>query len=91
MNPDVAQKLLKVISRNGMIEILLSLKSGPKRFSQLMFDTQLNPGILDRHLKALLEVSLVEKSSENYMLTNAGKVVLEKISEMLAAYESAIA
>ncbi len=91
MNPDVAQKLLKVISRNGMIEILLSLKSGPKRFSQLMFDTQLNPGILDRHLKALLEVSLVEKSSENYMLTNAGKVVLEKISEMLTAYESAIA
>ncbi len=91
MNPDVAQKLLKVISRNGMIEILLSLKNGPKRFSQLMFDTQLNPGILDRHLKALLEVSLVEKSSENYMLTNAGKVVLEKISEMLAAYESAVA
>ncbi len=91
MNPDVAQRLLKVISRNGMIEILLSLKSGPKRFSQLMFDTQLNPGILDRHLKALLEVSLVEKSSENYMLTNAGKVVLEKISEMLAAYESVIA
>lgn len=88
VNIETAQKLLKVVSRTGIVEILVNLENGPKKFSQLMFDTQLNPGILDRHLKALLNVGLVEKDSENYVLTKTGKIVLDKLAELVAAYEN---
>lgn len=89
MGSDAAQKLLKTISRTGMLEILLSLKERPKRFSEIMFDTQLNPGILDRHLKALLSIKLVVKDEENYRLSELGNSVLEKLIELVEIYERA--
>lgn len=70
------QKFLKVISRNGISDILLSLQKNPRRFSQLMFETKLNPGILDRHLKALMELKIIKKNSEMYELTDTGKRVI---------------
>lgn len=80
------QKLLKVISRNGVSDILFCLEKNPQRFSQLMFETKLNPGILDRHLKALMEFNLVNKNSETYELTDAGKrliLILQQLFRVL--------
>lgn len=80
------QKFLKVISRNGVSDILFSLEKNPRRFSQLMFETKLNPGILDRHLKALMEFNLVQKNSETYELTDAGKrlaLILQQLFRVL--------
>lgn len=80
------QKFLKVISRNGVSDILFSLEKGPQRFSQLMFQTKLNPGILDRHLKALLEFNLINKNSETYELTDTGRrliLILQQLFRVL--------
>ncbi|MDI9611153.1 MAG: ArsR family transcriptional regulator [Archaeoglobales archaeon] len=80
------QKFLKVISRNGVSDILFSLQRGPQRFSQLMFETKLNPGILDRHLKALLDFNLIYKNSETYELTDTGKrliLILQQLFRVL--------
>ncbi|ADB58415.1 helix-turn-helix domain-containing protein [Archaeoglobus profundus] len=70
---DKQQKLLKVVSRNGVSSILFSLEKNPMRFSQLMFKTKLNPGILDRHLKALMQLNVVEKNEDKYTLTETGR------------------
>ncbi|MCS7130804.1 MAG: ArsR family transcriptional regulator [Archaeoglobaceae archaeon] len=76
------QKFLKVISRNGVSDILFSLERGPQRFSQLMFETKLNPGILDRHLKALLEFNLIIKNSETYELTDSGRRLIAILQQL---------
>lgn len=69
-------KLLKLLARSGVSSILLTLEMKPCRFSQLMFESQLNPGVLSRHLKALQDFAVIEKSSDTYQLTDkGGKVV----------------
>jgi DNA-binding HxlR family transcriptional regulator len=62
--------------------------SKPLGFSELMFEVRLNPGVVDRNLKALLEHSLVERKENKYFLTEKGKKVvllLKKFSEILSS------
>lgn len=77
-----SEKVLKVISRSGMSNILFSLDRKPLRFSQLMFETKLNPGILDRHLKALMQLRIVEKNSDSYILTESGKKLVRILEQL---------
>jgi len=79
---DDSREILKVISRRGVSDLLNSLNTGPKKFSQLMFETKLNPSIIDRHLKALLKLGLIYKDSENYALTDRGKSILKVVEEL---------
>jgi DNA-binding HxlR family transcriptional regulator len=79
-----SQKILKVISRSGMSNILFSLNRAPLRFSQLMFETKLNPGILDRHLKALMQLNIVEKNSDSYELTPSGKQLVQILEQLFS-------
>lgn len=79
------REILKVISRKGVSEILKSLRNDPKKFSQIMFETKLNPSILDRHLKALSKLGLVKKDGENYRLTSCGIYVLKIIEDLYKA------
>ncbi|MCS7118627.1 MAG: ArsR family transcriptional regulator [Archaeoglobaceae archaeon] len=81
------QKFLKVISRNGVSGILFSLEKSPRRFSQLMFETKLNPGILDRHLKALIELKIVEKNSETYELTDTGRRLILILQQLFRVFK----
>lgn len=80
------REALKVLSRSGVAEILFSLARSPKRFSQLMFETRLNPGILDRHLKALTKLGLVEKFDGVYDLTPKGRDVANVLSQLLGMF-----
>lgn len=79
-------ELLKTISRNGVSDILFSLEKSPLRFSQLMFETKLNPGILNRHLKALQQLKLVEKVEDTYELTSGGKKIVRALEQLLAIF-----
>ncbi len=74
---------LKVVSRKGVFEILEAMKNGKKKFSELMFVTKLNPGILDRHLKALMSSGLVVKESGEYRLTEKGQKAVELLEELV--------
>ncbi len=76
-------KLLKILSRNGVCSILLCLEKNPKRFSQLMFDARLNPGVLNRHLKSLMQLDMVKKVSDEYMLTENGKRIVEVLKQLM--------
>ena len=79
------RRFLKVISRNGISDILFALERSPRRFSQLMFETKLNPGILDRHLKALMELKIVEKNEETYELTDTGRRLISILSQLFVS------
>ncbi len=75
------QTILKTISKNGVSKIIFCLKKSPKKFSQIMFETRLNPGVLGRHLKSLMELKVVSKNGEYYYLTEAGVSVLNILEE----------
>lgn len=88
---DISVKdVLKIIGRKGVSDILYSLEEGPKKFSQLMFDTKLNPSILDRHLKVLLKVGLVVKEDKCYKLTESGSKVVETIDDLLELFKKSL-
>ena len=82
--------VLKIIGRKGVSDILYSLERGPKRFSQLMFDTKLNPSILDRHLKVLTKYGLVIKEEKCYRLTESGMKVVETIDDLLDLFKKTL-
>ncbi|AAB89442.1 MULTISPECIES: helix-turn-helix domain-containing protein [Archaeoglobus] len=84
------KEVLKIIGRKGVSDILYSLSDGPKKFSQLMFDTKLNPSILDRHLKVLLKVGLVIKEDKHYKLTESGTKVVETIDDLLELFKKSL-
>jgi DNA-binding HxlR family transcriptional regulator len=67
-------EILKTISYAGTMEVLASLGKGPKRFTEIMFETKLNPGILNRVLKTLIAQAIVAKcpDDEGYELTEKG-------------------
>lgn len=67
-------EILKTISYAGTMEVLASLGKGPKRFSDIMFETKLNPGILNRVLKTLITNEILVKcpNDEGYKLTEKG-------------------
>jgi DNA-binding HxlR family transcriptional regulator len=67
-------EILKTISYAGTMEVLASLGKGRKRFTEIMFETKLNPGILNRVLKTLINSGIVAKcpDDEGYELTEKG-------------------
>ena len=82
-NYETFQKLLKVVARNGAPAILFSLNKGEMQFSHLMFETRLNPGVLNRHLKALMELGIVERVNGKYTLTETGKKLTSILKELI--------
>ncbi len=80
--PSNQNKILRTLARSGVPEILQSLKNGPKKFSQLMFEAKLNPGVLDRNLKALIELEIITKNNNLYELTDKGREVSEFIKKL---------
>jgi DNA-binding HxlR family transcriptional regulator len=70
----IPMEILKTISYAGTMEVLASLGKGRKRFTEIMFETKLNPGILNRVLKTLISSGIVLKCAEDegYELTEKG-------------------
>lgn len=69
--------ILKTLSYAGTMEVLLSICSGKSKFTDIMFETELNPGILNRLLKTLMSADILTKGYDGYHLSEKGsKVVL---------------
>ena len=59
------------------MEVLTSLSKSPKRFTDIMFETELNPGILNRLLKTLISADILIKDRDGYHMSDRGaKIVL---------------
>ena len=82
------EEILKTLSKSGVYTILSALNNNPLKFSQLMFKTRLNPGVLDRHLKSLMRLELVSKNNGHYKLTRKGEKILETLDQIFKIYYS---
>ena len=73
----IFMEILKTISSAGTVDVLVSLGKGPRRFTDVMFETKLNPGILNRVLKGLLKAGVIKRcdSGLGYDLTEKGMKV----------------
>nr|WP_230972408.1 winged helix-turn-helix domain-containing protein [Archaeoglobus neptunius] len=73
---------MKILARSGVTEILSCLEINSLKFTHLMLETRLNPGVLSRHLKTLMEYAIVEKKSDMYSLTEKGRMIFEILKEL---------
>jgi len=76
------REILKVISKKGVSDILFCLSKEQKRFSQIMFETRLNSGVLGRHLKELRSLGIVTKNGEYYTLSEIGMNAIGILNEL---------
>jgi predicted transcriptional regulator len=75
--------ILKTISYAGTMDVLFAITSGKNKFTDIMFETELNPGILNRLLKSLLAARMLEKDASGYHLTDKGvKIVIYALQIM---------
>ncbi len=78
----IQDDILKVIAHEGTMKIVetVAMKTDAASFSSLMFETQMNPGVLNRLLKEQVQLGILVKSKEGYTLTEKGKKVLELVT-----------
>lgn len=58
------------------MDVLFSICKGKSKFTDIMFETELNPGILNRLLKTLVATAIITKDSDGYHLSDKGKRVV---------------
>jgi predicted transcriptional regulator len=69
--------ILKTISYAGTMDVLFAITNGKNKFTDIMFETELNPGILNRLLKSLLVAKMIDKDTNGYHMTDKGaKIVM---------------
>lgn len=72
--------ILKAISNNKRLTILITLISGEKSFNDLKEDTELQKTALSNHLKKLINATLILRADYNrYQLTSDGELFLRAI------------
>lgn len=70
-------EILKTLSYVGTMDVLFTICKGKTKFTDIMFETELNPGILNRLLKTLLTAGILNKDRDGYHLSERGaKIVL---------------
>ena len=70
-------EILKTLSYVGTMDVLFTICKGKTKFTDIMFETELNPGILNRLLKTLLTAGILTKDRDGYHMSDRGaKIVL---------------
>ncbi len=70
-------EILKTLSYVGTMDVLFTICKGKTKFTDIMFETELNPGILNRLLKTLKSADILVKDRDGYHMSDRGaKIVL---------------
>ncbi len=77
-------EILKTLSYAGSMDVLFTVTKGKTKFTDIMFETKLNPGILNRLLKALISSDILEKDADGYHLTKKGALIVSYTLDILA-------
>jgi predicted transcriptional regulator len=75
--------ILKTLSYAGAMDVLFTVTKGKTKFTDIMFETKLNPGILNRLLKALIASDVLEKSTDGYHLSDKGALIVSYTLDIL--------
>ncbi len=77
-------EILKTLSYVGTMDVLFTICKGKTKFTDIMFETKLNPGILNRLLKALMSSDVLEKGTDGYHLSDKGAMIVSYTLDILA-------
>lgn len=77
-------EILKTLSYAGAMDVLFTITRGKSKFTDIMFETKLNPGILNRLLKALITADMLKKDSDGYHLSEKGAQTVSYTLDILA-------
>jgi predicted transcriptional regulator len=77
-------EILKTLSYAGAMDVLFTVTKGKTKFTDIMFETKLNPGILNRLLKALIASDVLHKGTDGYRLSEKGAVIVSLTLDILA-------
>jgi predicted transcriptional regulator len=77
-------EILKTLSYAGAMNVLFIITSGTSKFSDIMFEARLNPGILNRLLKLLISANMIERTEDGYKLSRKGARIISHAIEILA-------
>jgi predicted transcriptional regulator len=69
-------EILKTLSYVGTMDVLFTICKGKTKFTDIMFETELNPGILNRLLKTLLSADILVKDRDGYHMSERGATIL---------------
>jgi len=69
-------EILKTLSYVGTMDVLFTICKGKTKFTDIMFDTELNPGILNRLLKTLLSADILVKDRDGYHMSERGATIV---------------
>ena len=70
-------EILKTLSYVGTMDVLFTICKGKSKFTDIMFETELNPGILNRLLKTLMSADILVKDRDGYHMSDRGaRIVL---------------
>jgi predicted transcriptional regulator len=76
-NGGTEMEILKTLSYVGTMDVLFTICKGKTKFTDIMFETELNPGILNRLLKTLLSADILVKDRDGYHMSDRGaRIVL---------------
>lgn len=71
--------LLDLLGRRGTLRILWELRSEAMNFRALLAAAESNPSGLNTRLKELRDAGIVALSADGYVLTDAGKDLLDSL------------
>ena len=77
-------EILKTLSYAGAMSVLFIVTRGNAKFSDIMFESRLNPGILNRLLKLLVASDMIDRTEDGYKLSGKGARVVSYAVEILA-------
>jgi predicted transcriptional regulator len=69
-------EILKTLSYVGTMDVLFAICKGKTKFTDIMFETELNPGILNRLLKTLISADILLKDRDGYHLSDRGAQIV---------------
>jgi predicted transcriptional regulator len=69
-------EILKTLSYVGTMDVLFTICKGKTKFTDIMFETELNPGILNRLLKTLLSADILVKDRDGYHMSERGATIV---------------
>ncbi|MGA9139700.1 MAG: winged helix-turn-helix domain-containing protein [Methanocella sp.] len=69
-------EILKTLSYVGTMDVLFTICKGKTKFTDIMFETELNPGILNRLLKTLLSADILVKDRDGYHMSDRGATIV---------------
>ena len=69
-------EILKTLSYVGTMDVLFTICKGKTKFTDIMFETELNPGILNRLLKTLMSANILIKDRDGYHMSERGSRIV---------------